>query len=151
MKFKTFTTVSLAVLVITGTTFAHEGAMGIVKVRMDAMSAIGGNMKSISAMLKGEADFDAQLITKQAREISGHAAVFPEHFKEEIEDKFTEASPAIWDKPEEFSKLSKDLSDYANMLAQNALGSEAGESLMADFKNVAGTCKTCHEQFRVKK
>lgn len=151
MKLKTLTAVSLATLAITGTTFAHEGAMGIVKVRMDAMSAIGDNMKSISAMLTGKADFDGDLIAKQAREISGHAASFPDHFKEEIEDKYTEASPAIWQKPDEFKKISADLAAYADTLGQKAVGSEDGKLLMADFKELAGTCKTCHEQFRVKK
>lgn len=151
MKLRTFAAATLAALAIAGTTFAHEGAMGIVKVRMDAMSAIGDNMKSISAMLTGKAEFDAELVSRQAGEISGHAADFPDHFKEEIEDRFTEASPAIWQKPDEFEKLSKDLVIFAEKLSQNAVGAENGQALMADFSNVAGTCKVCHEQFRVKK
>lgn len=151
MKLKTRTAASLVAIGITGATYAHEGAMGIVKVRMDAMSAIGDNMKSISAMLTGKADFEGKLISKLADEISVHAASFPDHFKEEIEDKFTEASPAIWQKPDEFKKISADLASYADMLSKKAMDSQDGKLLMADFRELAGTCKSCHEAFRVKK
>lgn len=151
MKFKTISAVTLIALGISGATFAHEGAMGIVKERMDAMSTISKNMKSISAMLTGKAKYEGGVVAKQAEEISHHASKIPHHFKEEKEDKFTEASPAIWEKPDIFKKYAKELSAYADLLAQKATLTSDRKLLKADFKKLAGTCKTCHQAFRIKK
>jgi len=151
MKIKTLAAGAAITLVVISTALAHEGATGMVKIRMDAMSAIGDHMKSISAMLTGKTDFDGKLVSKQAEEIAGHAAIFPDHFKMRMDDQMTEAAPAIWEKPEEFSKQAEELAALATALSMRAAEAETGKVLMPDFQAVAGTCKSCHEQFRIKK
>lgn len=148
---KKITVITIIAISLSGTALAHKGAKGIVKVRMDAMSSIGKNMKSISAMLTGKTVFDSSLVSKQAAEISSHAAIFPDHFKENLKDHFTEAAPAIWLEPKTFKALSDDLARYADQLSQKAASSNNFELLRADFKAVAGTCKSCHEKYRIKK
>lgn len=138
-------------LIVTGTAIAHKGATGMVKMRMDAMSAIGDNMKSISAMLTGKATFDGALVSTQAEEIANHASAFPDHFTMQMDDQMTEASPAIWEKPDEFKKQAEELAALAEALSAKATEVDTGATLMADFKALAGTCKSCHEQFRIKK
>ncbi|MGB7286358.1 MAG: cytochrome c [Salaquimonas sp.] len=151
MKKRTLAAAAALTLIVTGTAIAHKGATGMVKMRMDAMSAIGDNMKSISAMLTGKTTFDGALLSTQAREISDHATTFPDHFMMQMDDQMTEASPAIWEKPDEFKKQSAVLAELANALSAKAAEATMGEALTADFQAVAGTCKSCHEQFRIKK
>lgn len=145
-------TASLAILgLLSGAALSHGGATGIVKERMDVMSGIGKNMKAIGAMMKGEAEFDGAMISKKAAEISEHAKTFPAFFKEQFEDKHTEASPAIWQKPEEFQKYSDELVTYSMQLSAEAAESKDPKMIQASFQQVAGTCKSCHEAFRIKK
>ena len=151
MNIKTLAAGAAIALVVISTAMAHEGATGMVKMRMDAMSAIGDHMKSISAMLTGKTAFDSGLVSKQAEEIAGHAAAFPDHFMMQMDDQMSEAAPAIWEKPDEFNKQAAELAALANTLSIRAAEAETGKSLMTDFQAVAGTCKSCHEQFRIKK
>jgi cytochrome c556 len=151
MNIKTLAAGAAITLVVITTAMAHEGATGMVKMRMDAMSAIGDHMKSISAMLTGKTAFDSALVSKQAEEIAGHAAAFPDHFMMQMDDQMTEAAPAIWEKPDEFNKQAAELASLADMLSAKAADADNGDTLMADFQAIAGTCKSCHEQFRIKK
>lgn len=148
---RNFTIVLLTMFITLGVAYAHQGAKGIVKVRMDAMSAIGKSMKVISETLSGKREFDGALISQEANIISGHARVFPDHFKEKTNDKLTEASPKIWEDPATFKKLSNDLANYAKRLSENASINSDLNVLKADFKIIGGTCKDCHADFRVKK
>ncbi|MFK7902684.1 MAG: cytochrome c [Nitratireductor sp.] len=141
----------LLIITFVSATQAHKGATGIVKVRMDEMSAIGKNMKQISQMLNGETSFNAELLKTKANEISNLAKKFPYHFKEEIKDNITQASPKIWQTPDEFNQLSNRLAHHAKQLADKATVSEDLEKLKEDFKIMAGTCKSCHAGYRVKK
>jgi len=49
---------SAALISLAATSYAHNGAMGIVKERMDGMSAMGKALKATSEMLKGTRAFD---------------------------------------------------------------------------------------------
>lgn len=151
MKIQALAAGAAITIIIASTALAHKGATGMVKMRMDAMSAISDNMKSISAMLLGKATFDGALISKQAEEIAGHAAAFPDHFAMQMDDEITEAAPTIWEKPDAFNRQSAELTALATTLSLKAAEAETGKVLMTDFQAVAGTCKTCHEQFRIKK
>jgi hypothetical protein len=42
--------------------FAHDGATGIVKERMDAMLTLGSTMKSLLKIVKGRVKFDASKV-----------------------------------------------------------------------------------------
>ncbi len=46
--------------------FAHGGASGIVKERMDAMDEMGDVMKSLTAIMRGEKDYDADAVREGA-------------------------------------------------------------------------------------
>ena len=63
-----------------GAVFAHSGATGIVKERMQAMKAIGKSMKTLGAMAKGETGLSAAKLKAASQTISGHAAEFDRLF-----------------------------------------------------------------------
>ncbi len=100
---------------------AHEGATGVVGERMRAMEAVGDAMKVISAMFRGQRDYDADAVREAADVIAGHGS---EHltrlFPDGSLDHPTEALPAIWQDWDRFESLAVDLSAYAGALSAAA-------------------------------
>ena len=141
-----------AVIAVSATTavFAHGGAMGIVKERMDLMSAIGKNMKSVAAMVKGEAKFDPTAIETSAKSMAEHSTKINDLFPKGSLDKPTEALPSIWEDWDRFAQLSKDLETEANKLAEVATSGDK-RAVMMQFAKIGKVCSTCHTNFRIKK
>lgn len=105
---------------------AHEGAKGVVKERMLAMEQVGEAMKDITAMIRGQKDYDAVALAASARLISEHGGpaltrLFPEGSLEAP----TEALPEIWADWTRFQALARDLSRQGELLAR-AVEKEAG-------------------------
>ena len=102
--------------------FAHSGAMGIVKERMDGMMVMGKSMKSIAMMVKGVKDYDADTIKAAAAAIEKHSGenmtkLFP---KGEKKQKVSVAKDEIWTNWEEFEALSMRLQILSQGLAASA-------------------------------
>lgn len=142
---------ALIISVAGANAFAHSGATGIVKERMNAMSSISKNLKKIFVTLKDESEFDANIIASSSREIMTHANKFPHMFPEGSTKHPSEAAPAIWERPDEFSKKAQDLITYANELTQLAEAKSDHSAIDEAFGKVKGTCKACHADFRIKK
>jgi len=141
-----------AALLSAGAAWAHGGATGVVKERMDAMSAIGDNMKSIGQMLKGATAYDPALIAKAADDIAGHGGnALTKLFPEDSLQSPTEASPAIWRDWREFSGYAGSLQSSAAALKTVAQDGADKNAVAGAFAKLAGTCKSCHEAFRIKK
>ena len=141
-----------AVIAVSATTavFAHGGAMGIVKERMDLMSAIGKNMKSVGAMVKGEIKFDPAAIETSAKSIAEHSTKINALFPKGSLDKPTEALPSIWEDWDRFTQLNKELETEANKLAEVAISGDK-RAVMMQFAKTGKVCSTCHTDFRIKK
>ncbi len=140
------TTVALITLV--PPSFAHEGAMGVVKERMDGMSAMGKALKSMSEMLKGTVAFDGEVARLNAEVIKSHSGaemikLFPKGATQSV----SEARPEIWTDWERFSNYAMDLEAAAQILSDRA-ESEIDEEA---FKRATDTCAACHKSFRQKK
>ncbi|MGI9370942.1 MAG: c-type cytochrome [Hyphomicrobiales bacterium] len=141
----------LAVLLTGQFVHAHSGATGIVLERMQLMKSVGSAMKSVGGMVSGKQEYNAEIVMAAANEIAGHGAniegLFPDT-KESRENKVSEAAPAIWEKQKEF------LEEAAKMIkAAEKLAAESGDKTTTTeaFKELGGTCKSCHESFRIKK
>ncbi len=101
--------------------FAHGGAKGIVKERMDLMSNIGKAQKSLAAIFSGKVKYDAQAVRDAASIIESHAGSrIPKLFPEEPVKDPSEALPAIWQNWAEFKHISDELKSYASALKANA-------------------------------
>ena len=137
-----------------GLAMAHSGATGIVKERMDHMGQIGKATKAIGQMLQGKTAYDAEVLEAYAREIaaaggSKMTAMFPEG---SIQGP-SEARPEIWSDWDRFAGSAQELTRTASALADGA-GNERDAGPMAPetlFAVMAGTCKSCHQNFRIKK
>ena len=63
----------LTVTIISSLSYAHDGATGVIKQRMDMMGEIAKAMKSIGQMIKGEQAYNSEVATAAAREIEKHS------------------------------------------------------------------------------
>jgi cytochrome c556 len=142
----------IAAALSAGAAWAHGGATGIVKERMDAMSDIGKNVKSIGEMLKGKAPYELATIETASGSIADHGgtaltSLFPEGSLQAP----TEASPVIWSEWSKFSELAGRLQSSALDLKMLAGQGADKKAVAGAFGKVAATCKSCHEAFRIKK
>ena len=88
------------------TAWAHTGATGIVRERMDAMEQIGDAMKAMAAVLRGEALYDQAAMEQAAATVRHNAeAVLPHMFPEGSNEPPSEALDAIWQDRETFNRL----------------------------------------------
>ena len=117
----TGSTIAAAVALATVTAFAHGGATGIVKERMDLMGDLGKNMKSLKSMMSGESAYDAGQVRAVSLAIAGHGgANMTKLFPEGSDHKPTEALPSVWKDWDRFSDLADKLESYAKALEQAA-------------------------------
>ena len=100
---------------------AHGGATGIVKERMVAMGAMGKVMKSLSGMMLGDSEYDAEAVRKGAAVLQSHAGEsLTSLFPEGSINGPSEATPEIWSNWQEFERLSMGLELYAAALGRAA-------------------------------
>ncbi len=141
----------LAAISIGGLAFAHSGATGIVKERMDSMKSIGGSMKAISKLDWGSPKTARIALERDAKSIAMHASHIVKMFPENSIKGPSEAISAIWEKPDEFAKLAEALETRAAELAAIARTISSGDEIKPQLAGIGETCKTCHEGFRKKK
>lgn len=130
------------------TAFAHGGATGIVKERMDAMSAMAKSVKSISEMFKS-GDYDPQIVRDGANGIAAHAGeALTKLFPEGTEGAPSEARAEVWTQWQSFEKHAEELKTFAVALEQaadrqpaaDAAGNTAnGSSSMMGTSSLMGT------------
>lgn len=169
MNFGTRTiAVGLFVTTLSAVALAHDGATGIVKERMDGMSAMASALKSIGPMVSGQEEFDPMAIRSAAEILQIHAgenliAQFPDGSQLSV----SQASDAVWSNSNGFADLALQLELYAKGLeaaADNIPGSVdaaeivrpitlenmAGLSVDLVFKEIGKTCSACHSDYRVR-
>lgn len=122
-----------------------------IKYRKSLMKAVGGHMTAISLTLK-EGD-GVGGIAEHADALAALAKMTETAFpaKSGPMDGETEALPAVWEKPDEFKKVTMAFSAETAKLAEVAKGGNKeaiGAQLGALGKN---GCKACHDSFREKK
>ena len=129
---------TLLAIGLSGAVYAHSGATGIVKERMDGMAAMGKAVKAVTPIMRGQVAYDAEQVTSFAeavREHSGEAmtALFPEGSG----GMPSKAKPSIWSEWEEFEALANQLETLSeglalaadNGLMANASSSNAGSMM----------------------
>lgn len=133
---------------IAGAAYAHSGATGIVKERMDKMGEVASGMKVIARMLNGQVEFDPAVLEASASEIADHASGFAPLFPEGSVSSPSEARPRIWTRWDEFIDHFSTMEARAVSLADQAASVEDPSDLKGAFGQLADTCKSCHQDFR---
>ncbi len=157
-------------IAMTSAAFAHGGATGIVKQRMDEMGAMSKSIKAIAPMIKGTAPYDAETVRNNAKILQQHAG---EHmvslFPQGSDQAPTDAKPNVWEEQEAFGAIATKLQHYAVALESSAdnppqkldksqlpsfegpvvsVDALAEKSVSVSFGLVAKSCSTCHTKFR---
>lgn len=105
-----FPVACFVLLSITTHVFAHDGAMGVVKERMDLMDNLKSAMKALKPMMRGKKDYDLDQVKENALVIRDNAG---EHmtklFPEGSLEKPSEATPELWTEWDEFQRMSNHL------------------------------------------
>ena len=119
------------------TAFAHGGATGIVKDRMDAMAEMGKAVKAVTPMMRGEAAYDADVLRQAAATFSRHAGeAMTQLCPEGTGGAPSEAKETVWTQWEEFSELAERLGVIAEGLAGAAdnglMSSNGGAGMMGN-------------------
>ena len=115
---------------------AHGGATGIVKERMDDMSAMGDVVKELSDMFR-KGQYDPEAVKAGAAIIKQHSGErLLELFPEGSEGAPSEAKSAIWTDWDAFASLAENLSVLATALEKKA---EDPEGDMPDAGGMMGS------------
>ncbi|PLX37143.1 MAG: cytochrome C [Hyphomicrobiales bacterium] len=100
---------------------AHGGAVGVVKERMDAMSAMAKAVKATAEMFKGTAPYDADAVKRTAAIINKHSGdALTKLFPQGSSHPPSEARKAIWRDWQTFADLARRLEVQSAGLAAAA-------------------------------
>ncbi|MCE8534685.1 cytochrome c [Ruegeria pomeroyi] len=128
---------------------AHSGATGVMKERMDAMGEMGDEMKRLAPMMRGQTEYDPDVVRSAADTMIGHAGTqMTELFPEGSNGEPSEALDTIWEDWEEFAALAEALRTSAEgmkLAADNGLvgqGEMPGGGMMGTGQGMMGTGQT---------
>ena len=134
----------IAGLLLSVSAFAHKGATGIIKERMDNFKASQMALKQIFAASKRN-NFEA--IFPLANQIKKWAEIMPTKFPTRSDAPPSEAAPAIRKDFEGFKLAAKENFVAASFLEVTALDGDAKSPAKA-INQLAGTCKSYHQSYR---
>lgn len=147
----------LAVSTLGAVAGSHEKSSGHpgVDARHMLMKEISTDLKVIKAYVAGESS-DLAAVEASAESIAVASAKIDGAFQDQIHVEnangvTTTASPAIWQKWDEFSAIADDMETAANALAMTAAAGGDADAVKAGFGGIAKNCGACHKPFRVKK
>lgn len=120
-----------------------------VKYRKAAFTVTATHFGRLGAMAQGKAPFDAKIAAENA-EIVANMAKLPWHaFGEGTETADTKAKPEVWKQNAKFKELADKLqAESVKLVAATKTGKE--DAFKAAFTATAGTCKSCHDDFKAK-
>lgn len=134
-----------SLLALPNLVFAHGGATGATKERMDAMAATKDSLSQLRSATSST-PVNAELAMSALNDLQAFSAELPRLFEEKHLPKISEALPGIWENSEQFdAELS--FFDAQLSLAKSQLD-DAPEQVL---RTVAAGCASCHDKFREKK
>ena len=132
-------------VLVSAAAFAHKGATGIVKDRMDEFKASQQALKQIFAATKAG---ETEAVIPLAMQIKDWAERMPDYFPAGSTDSPSEAAPAIWTDFDGFRAAAGRHADAASVLI-DAAGTGNIAATADAARTLAGTCKSCHKAYRL--
>lgn len=147
---KCFSIVSIAFMAGLGAAQADEDP---TKVRQAIMSSVGAAAGLGGGMMKGELAYTPAAAKAAIATMRAASVAFGGYFPEGSGSGNTEAAPAIWSDRAGFdAELGKFAAAADKAAAASGKSGPADiDAFKAAFGPVLGTCKVCHEGYRVKK
>jgi cytochrome c556 len=120
-----------------------------VKYRKAAFTVTAAHFGRMGAMASGKVPFDAKVAVENA-EIVANIVKLPWHaFGEGTETAESKAKPEVWKQSAKFKEAADKLqAESVKLVAATKTGKE--DAFKAAFSATAGTCKSCHDDFKNK-
>lgn len=136
-----FATVALSTCLVAIAVSASEGE---VNYRQHTMSAIGGHMRAIVDIVRGDVPHMDHLAT-HASAMVDLADIAPTLFPES--SKGGDALDAIWEDGEDFASKLDAFKEATTAFKTAAESGDSGE-IMGAFRGIGQACKGCHDDYR---
>ena len=120
-----------------------------LKYRKASLTVMGTHFARMGAMVQGKVPFDAKSAADNAEIVANMAKLPWAAFGEGTDVGDTKAKPEIWKQNAKFKEAAEKLQVESVKLAAAAkTGKE--DAFKAAFSVTAGTCKSCHDDFKAK-
>lgn len=140
-------TLALGLIFAATVATAHEHVKNpVVNDRMHVMENMKNATGIMGDMMKGERPFDVAIATKAKSDLAAASAEVVAKFQANEMDPASEASPKIWENYADFTAKAE-----AMVSAAEAIDTSSLDGLKGSFRAVGGSCKACHEAYRVEK
>ena len=120
-----------------------------IKYRKAALTVTAAHFGHLGAMAQGKVAFDAKSAVENAEVVANMAKLPWAAFGEGTDAGDTRAKPEIWKQNAKFKEAAdKYQAESVKLLAAAKTGKE--DAFKTAFSAAAGTCKSCHDDFRSK-
>lgn len=120
-----------------------------IKYRKAALTVTAAHFGRLGAMAQGKAAFDAKVAVENAEVVANMAKLPWAAFGEGTDVGETRAKPEVWKQSAKFKEAAdKYQAESVKLLAAAKTGKE--DAFKTAFTAAAGTCKSCHDDFRSK-
>ncbi len=134
----------IGLIAVSGAAWAHSGATGIVKERMDKFKDAKASIKILKSAIEKK---DFATITKEAESINLWAKQLTASFPTGSNPHPSEALNIIWQEFDLFENEAEAQIRASEKLMKAAMAQDS-EATTAAFKELANTCKSCHNSYR---
>ena len=143
---------ALVATLVAGSALAQVKPEDAIKYRQSGYAFMAWNMGRIKQNVEGQ--FNKDDVIKAANAIqaianSGMGALYLPGTDKGKGWEPTHAKPEIWTEKEKLGKVAMDFNREANEMAKVAATGDAA-AVKVQFGKLGGTCKACHDDFRVK-
>lgn len=120
-----------------------------VKYRQGVLFAMGWNVGTMGAMVKGDVPFDAERFAFLAGRAAQLSPMVLEGFTPDSKGAKSHALPKLWDNMDDFKQRWKELNAATQALATAAQGGDEA-AMKQQFGETVKICKNCHDEYREK-
>ncbi|CAK0744722.1 Cytochrome c [Gammaproteobacteria bacterium] len=132
--------------------WADSSAEDAADKREELMKDMGGHMKAIKKILAGATD--TGIVTEHANSIATLTSTLATDLKTlfpvDSNQGDSEAKPTIWQNWAEFEKIAQSAAAKGTAL-QKTVTEGNSTAIIAAYKELGETCKSCHKDYRIEK
>ena len=144
----------LVVVLFSGVATAADPIEKAVKARQGYFTMLSTNMGPISAMVKGERDYDEAAAAMHGANLDtlsqyGLAMHFLKGSSTDELGEDTASKPEIWANLDDFTQKYADFRKAASGAGNDVRGGK--DNAGAVLKRIGKTCKSCHDEYRLKR
>ena len=144
---------SLIALLLMGSAnvMADERTQALIETRQGLLKMLGFYIGPMVGMARQQVPYDADVVKANATKMAQLAPMIKDVFKHDTSasDYETESLPGIWSNMDDFNAKADTLAEKAAALAAST--AEGQSAFMGAFGATGGSCKACHDEYRVQK